>query len=140
LYAFPAFAEVLGAVSNPSGFSYLIYVSFILTIAMFVLAVSFIGRNGRGGYRDRPLPFVIVPLAVTAIVVYYLLFTPLDWFAVNGQQMSYILSTSPALFGFFYCLVVPVFVGWGFGLTVKAAIAVVGKLTAPSSRSTQSNR
>ena len=139
LYAFPAFAEVLNAVSNPSGYSYLICLSFFLTISMFVLAVSLIGRNGRGGYRDRPLPWFLTPLIGTAVIVYYLLFTPLDWFAVNGQQVSYILASSPALFGFFYCMFFPVYVGWGFALTVKAGSALVVKLIPTSARNSEPN-
>lgn len=133
----PAFAEVLDAVSNPSGYAYLIYLSFFLTISMFLLAISFIGRNGRGGYRDHPLPWFLIPLISTTIVVYYLLFNPLNWFALNGQQVSYILANSPALFGFLYCMFFPVYVGWGFALTVKAGIALVVKLIPTSTRNAE---
>ena len=137
-YVFPAFASILNLASRPSGFTFLIYLSFLLTLAVIVAAVTFIGHEGHGLYRNRPLPFFVTTLGCAAIIVYYSLFTPLDWFAVNGLQMSYLLSGSPALFGLFYCVGFPLFVGLALGLAAKSAIALAGKLFSPSTNANQS--
>ena len=123
LRIFPAFSQLLDAVSNPELYATLMWLSIVLSLLFCVYVTSRMGANGAGLYRLQPLPFVLVGLGSASAIGYFALFSDLTLQMKSGQTALYVLSSSPVLFVLIYCILFPLFFGAALALGIRALIA-----------------